>query len=134
MISLKQLAAALYQQSKDKSETEIDNLIDNLLAILRAERLISKSDQLLAELDNLRLADQGKIAVTVRSRHSLSAAQKTKIDHYIKESTGLKAELVEKIDESIIGGLKLEFADSEVDITINKQLDDLRLHLAARSN
>jgi F-type H+-transporting ATPase subunit delta len=47
----------------------------------------------------------------------------------VNDATGRVVKLTEKIDESLIGGYVLRVGDNQIDASIRKQLNDLRLGL-----
>ncbi len=73
------------------------------------------------------LAEHGHIAGTVTSAHSLSDATVKAIESFTKQKTGANnVSLDQEIDESLIGGVKLEIPGYEFDSTIARQLTLLK--------
>lgn len=73
------------------------------------------------------LAEHGHIAGTVTSAHELSATTLKEIQAFAKAKTGAKhISLDTAIDESLIGGIKLEVPGYELDSTIARQLTILK--------
>ncbi len=73
------------------------------------------------------LAEHGHIAGTVTSAHELSASTLKEIQAFAKSKTGAKnVSLDTEIDESLIGGIKLEVPGYELDSTIARQLNALK--------
>ena len=73
------------------------------------------------------LAEHGHIAGTITSAHDLSASTLKEIEAFTKQKTGAKhVSLDTAIDESLIGGIKLEVPGYELDSTIARQLTTLK--------
>ncbi|MFM6947497.1 MAG: ATP synthase F1 subunit delta [Aquirufa sp.] len=67
----------------------------------------------------------------VTSASPLTAEQKTQVTKIIKEYTGKEVELTEHIDESLIGGFVLRVGDKQIDDSIRRKLNDLKVALAS---
>lgn len=73
------------------------------------------------------LADSGHIYGTVTTAHELSSATTAAIKQYAKQKTGVQNIALESIvDESVIGGMKLELPGYELDTTIARHLTILK--------
>lgn len=73
------------------------------------------------------LADMGYVAGTLTSAHELSAATAKAIETYTKDKTGAShVSLDTIIDESVLGGIKIELPGRELDTTITRQLTILK--------
>lgn len=73
------------------------------------------------------LAEHGHIAGTVSSAHELTASTLKEIEAYTKAQLGAKhVSLDTNIDESLLGGIKLEVPGYELDSTIARQLTTLK--------
>jgi F-type H+-transporting ATPase subunit delta len=68
--------------------------------------------------------------VSVRSATKLSQAQKEEIIKITKEKTNNSIILEESIDESLIGGFVLTIGDTQIDTSVKKKLNNLKLALA----
>jgi F-type H+-transporting ATPase subunit delta len=49
----------------------------------------------------------------------------------VKDYTGKEVELIEQIDESLIGGFILKVGDQQIDDSIKRKLNDLKVSLAS---
>lgn len=73
------------------------------------------------------LADGGNVSAIAISAFTLSDAVKTELTAFIKKQTNAKTVSIENIiDESVIGGVKLNLPGRELDQTIARQLTTLR--------
>jgi F-type H+-transporting ATPase subunit delta len=67
----------------------------------------------------------------ITSASALTADQKAKVTAIVKEFSGKEVELTETIDESLIGGFILRVGDQQVDDSIKRKLNDLKVTLAS---
>ncbi len=67
----------------------------------------------------------------VTSSTPLTAAQKSHFAEIVKKHTGKEVELVEKVDPSLIGGFILRVGDKQIDDSIRRKLNDLKVSLAS---
>lgn len=77
-------------------------------------------------------ADQGGselATVTVASK--LTPAQQEKLASLLTQSAGRPVRVTTVIDESLIGGVRVQIGDDVIDGTVKSRLEDLRLQLAS---
>ena len=73
------------------------------------------------------LAEHGHVSGTVTSAHDLSATALKEIQAYTKQQTGAAhVTLDTAIDESLIGGIKLEVPGHELDTSVARSLTILK--------
>lgn len=73
------------------------------------------------------LSDMGHLSGTITSAHKLTAATKKAIEAYAKQKTGAPhVELDTIVDESVLGGIKLELPGRELDTTVSRRLTLLK--------
>lgn len=68
--------------------------------------------------------------VQVSSAVELSASQKSELIKVVGDELKKKIELEEKIDESLIGGFVLKVGDTQIDTSVKKKLNELKLAFA----
>ncbi len=67
---------------------------------------------------------------TVVSTTALTDEQRKQFTKIVADATGRKVELKEQVNESLIGGYILKVGDTQVDTSIKKRLNELKLSLA----
>ena len=77
------------------------------------------------EFKNRYNTDKGIVEVSVTSAIALSEEQKKKLVSAVEKKIGKKVVLKEKVDASVIGGLKLQVAGMEYDNTISYHLGNI---------
>ena len=133
-----ELAAALGDPKLDAAAKK--SVITNLTA--NSNPIVSNFLQVL--VDRGRLADlgiisrafqtkvaeaQGRIEITAVTAIPLDEAMRQKILQRIEQQIGRKAELTERVDEELIGGIVLEVGEIRVDGSVRNRLDTLRRRL-----
>lgn len=78
----------------------------------------------IAEEFRLKCSEQEGIAeMTVTTCVELKPAQKEKLTEKLKEKSGKKVRLSEKIDKSILGGIIIEYGNTRIDNSIRGKLE-----------
>jgi F-type H+-transporting ATPase subunit delta len=72
---------------------------------------------------------KGIVKAFVTSATELTDDLRQQFSKIVNDATGRVVKLTEKIDESLIGGYVLRVGDNQIDASIRKQLNDLRLGL-----
>lgn len=67
---------------------------------------------------------------SVSTVEPLTAEQKAEFAKIVSEATGKKVEIEEKIDSSLIGGYLLKVGDLQIDTSVRKKLNNLKLTLS----
>lgn len=69
------------------------------------------------------------IEITVTTVKPLKEELRIKLKNKIETITGKKIKLIEKTDESIIGGIVLNYGNTMLDSSLKSQLDSLRIRM-----
>ena len=93
-----------------------------LAAYLIENGRTNESDTIIRDI-SVALAEQGHVSGIITSAHELSVATKKAIELYVKEKTGAAHSVLDAVvDESVLGGIRLELPGRELDTTIARQL------------
>lgn len=75
------------------------------------------------------LATRGLVVADVASAHSLSDPAKKELDGFIRAQTGAQqVQMRTHVDESLLGGVRVNLPGSELDATIRHKLSTLKAH------
>ena len=110
-----------------------DLMVDSLQVLNRKDRL----GILRAVVEAYRLDHEvlrGVVDVHVRTAVPLTGALKKKITEVASRYTGKTAQLVETVDDSIIGGMIVKIGDRKIDASVAAQLGKLGQMLAERAS
>jgi F-type H+-transporting ATPase subunit delta len=110
-----------------------DLLVDSLLVVNRKERMILLPS--IAEAYRQELRDlKGRVDVRVKTPVPLSEALREQLRQAASHFTGRQADLVEKIDPSLLGGMVVQIGDEKIDASVASQLKSLSEALLNRAS
>lgn len=117
---------AILKKTFEKNVHPVTFSIFNVLTKKNRENLI----YLIAEeFDKLYNGQRGIQKITVTTVTALTDKQRTAFTKLVTDATGKEVVLEEKINESLIGGYVLSVGDTQVDTSVRKRLNDLKLSL-----
>lgn len=119
------LAAALYQAAKNKTGQELHKVVDIFLAYLKRHNWFYLIPDILKVLEDIYLVDKNMLKVKVGSRYELDNQLLDLIKDYITKKTGKRVELKSELDENLIGGVRVRYADRLIDASIKHKLNKL---------
>ncbi len=123
-LSRRDLARYAARQLSDGVST--NKVVMQLAAYLIENRRTNEMSVIVRDI-TYQLAEQGHVAGTLTSAHELSASALKAIKAYAKEKTGASNISLDTIvDESVIGGIKLELPGRKLDTTIAHDLTLLK--------
>ena len=132
-ISNNDIARAIYLVSKDKTNAELHDISNKVLKFLARRRLLSKSKEILERLDIMINHENGRIVVKVSSAKILKEKFKKELIFFLKKHYGAKEVVIlEKIDEKLLGGVKIELNDEIIDLTVKNKIKKLQEHLTKK--
>ena len=70
--------------------------------------------------------DNGILPVTAITAVSLTEAQTAKLTEKLRKITGKQIELSNKLDPTVLGGMRLDYDGKRVDDTVSHRLDAVR--------
>ncbi len=117
---------AILKKTFEKNVHPVTFSIFNVLTKKNRENLI----YLIAEeFDKLYNQQRGIQKVTITTVSTLTDTQRIAFTKLVTDATGKEVVLEEKINESLIGGYVLSVGDTQVDTSVRKRLNDLKLSL-----
>jgi len=101
-------------------------VLNELAAYLIDTGRKNEADLLVRDIETA-LISRGVVVGTVVSARPLTAEATTQIDSFVKHHYENVQSVVlrERVDESVIGGVRLELADRQLDVTVANKLDKL---------
>jgi F-type H+-transporting ATPase subunit delta len=101
-------------------------LIDMLAAEIVETKQISKVDLIVAEIAHELEVQMSTTNATVYSARQISNALKVEIKNLIKQVSGTDSVVLEeKIEPSLLGGVKIETPEREIDLSIRRKLETI---------
>ena len=116
----RQIAAVVANQTLSKGVSK--DFSKELAAYLLAERRVGELDSLLRDIQAA-WADKGYVEVLARSAHPLTAEVKDGIVSKIKTLyPEAKIVVTEVLDPSIVGGVRIDLANQQLDLSVKAKL------------
>ncbi|MDZ7934337.1 MAG: ATP synthase F1 subunit delta [Emticicia sp.] len=117
----------ILKKTFEKNVHPVTFSIFNVLTKKNRENLIYSIAE---EFDKLYNQQKGIQKVTVTTVTALTEAQKAEFIKIVGDSTGKQIVLEEKVNENLIGGYILSVGDTQIDTSVRKRLNELKLSLA----
>jgi F0F1-type ATP synthase delta subunit len=104
--------------------TDYDALVNEIAAYLLMENITSDLDSIMRDVMQYRFA-MGIVEATVYSAHELSQTDLDDIDQVLRTEYPQATSYIvdQKIDTSVVGGVKIEFPGAELDLSIFSRLN-----------
>jgi F-type H+-transporting ATPase subunit delta len=118
----KDYAVALYETTKDLGGSRLEKAISEFAQLVVKKGSAKQLNKIIDEYIKYTKKLEGIIDIEITSARPLSE----KLVHAIKNSFGKKVETTEKVDESLIGGIRVKTKDTVFDGSLKKQLQILK--------
>ncbi len=117
------------------SKTSPKRLADEVAAYLLSENRTDELDSLMRDVIDQR-GKSGIIEVVAVSAHHLTPAVLADIKAEVKKLFPKERQIIisSKVDTSLIGGLRLEFANRQLDLSVRAKLNQLKQVIAYRKD
>jgi len=130
-ISINNLARAIYESSHGKTGAELDVVIKNVVKLLSEKHAIGKSKEILNKLQKIIDKDEEMVRAKVSSKIEIKKHVINEIEDFIKKRYKVKNAILDfEIDESLLGGVKIEVGDEIIDMTLKNKIHRLKNYLA----
>ncbi len=129
-LNIKNLAEALYEATEGASPAEQKKVIHAALVMLAKNGMAGKADELVEQFQKIDDEHNKIIRAEVISKKKLTEKEQKEITDFLKHKH--KAEHIvmeEKIDEGVLGGVKIKVGDTLYDGTLKTKLNQLQMHL-----
>lgn len=94
-------------------------------AYLISERRTHELESLLRDLEQYQADEKGIVEVVSRSAHPLTAGERSEVQKTIKSvyPAAKKVIITENIDPDVLGGVRLELANQQLDMSVRSKLN-----------
>ncbi len=125
MISRRDLAEIIGEKTLKTTNTE--KLAQQIAAFLLETRKTTDLESLIRDVMEYR-ADHGIVEATAVSAHQLDDKAISQIKQILlkEHPKAKKVRLNIKIDKSVVGGLRIELANEQLNLTVRDKLDDFK--------
>jgi F-type H+-transporting ATPase subunit delta len=129
-ISINNIARAIYESSLGKDGVELDVVTKKAVNLISKKHLMSKSKEILTELEKIVDKNEEVIRAKISSKIKLDKKITDEIDDFIKKRYKAKNTVLEFIiDEKLLGGIKIEVGDEIIDTTLKNKIKKLQNYL-----
>ena len=125
-----QVAAAIAERTM--AITDLKQLSDEVAAYLLTERRTDELDSLIRDIMQYR-SDHGIVEVVAATAHPLTTAVRADIHAEIQRlfPTASRVLITERHDAAVIGGVRLDLANQQLDLSVRNKLNRLKQLTAA---
>jgi len=129
-ILIKNLARAIYETTSDKEGDNLNKSILNCSQFIRDKNLLNKKKEILSDLEEIINKENGIVKIEVSSRKKLNEKIEKEIEDFIKKKYKAKEIIIDKkINDELIGGIKIKIGDDIIDTTLLKRINQLQNYL-----
>jgi F-type H+-transporting ATPase subunit delta len=125
--NVQQIARAVSSLAEGRNKKEIETLAKDTVAFLAKNKMITHANELLVQIEKEENKKEGILVAEITVKEKLSKSTKDNISNMLeKQYKGNKIEIREKLDDKIIGGIKIKIEDTVIDNTIIGRMRDLQ--------
>lgn len=129
-ISNNDIAQAIYLSLKDKSSSELEKALRNVVRFLDKRKLLSRSREILSSFKKIVNQDKKVVEVKISSKQKIDNEIKKELISIFKKRYGEKEFIfLENFDEKLLGGFKIEIMDELIDLTFKNKIYKLQEYL-----
>lgn len=108
---------------------KLQALTKKLLGVLATNNRLSQLGAVIASFNKIYASHKGIVSAEVTSAVPLSDAQTKTLTAALKKALGAAPEITTKVDETLLGGLKVRVGSRLFDASLKTQLDSLKFAL-----
>lgn len=127
----KQYARAFFESLRGVNEDDLmRKRFDGMVSVLDRDGVLRQGKEIMRLFSELWDREFDIMEAVVTSAHSLDATTRSDIKHFLeKHFVGKTIHLVEHVDQSIVGGIKIEADGELMDASVAARLQALKKHL-----
>jgi F-type H+-transporting ATPase subunit delta len=127
------VAQAIYLATKDKTSGEISAVVKEVTVFLARKRLLSKSPEILANLEEIINKAEGRMVVHIKSVAKITEETKKEITAMLKKHYQAHEFVFrESIDSTLLGGVRIEIGNDVIDLSTKNKIGQLKDYLEAK--
>jgi len=129
-ILIKNLARAIYETTSGKKGEVLDKSILDCSLFIKDKNLLNKKKEILSDLEEIINKENGILKIKVSSKKELKTKTEKEIESYIKKKYKAKEVIIDKkINDKLLGGIKIEVGNDIIDTTLLKRVNQLQNYL-----
>ncbi len=119
------LAKALYDLSRHKDQQQTQDLVLRFCNYLVSKHLEYLLPKVIEQVKFLDRRAKGLFKARIDSRHELDEGELNKIKTFLESRNKNKVFIEQNLDKNILGGLVVRYQDKLIDLSLNRQLNNL---------
>lgn len=119
------LARGVYQALNLAKPQNKNKVVDNFLLYLKKHRQENLIPEILLVLEAHHLTQQGITKISLFYQNQPNQQHLDDLVHILSKRLNKKIKMETKIDNNILGGIRLRYESKEIDLTLNRRLTDL---------
>ncbi len=132
-LSNNDIARAIYLLSKDKTQAQLRDTNGKIVNFLFRRRLLSETPDILERLDKIINYENRTVEAKVSTARKLRGKFKKELLSFLKKRYRAKGViLAEKLDEELLGGVRVEVNDEVINLTVKNKINELQEHLVRK--
>ncbi|MBP6908489.1 MAG: F0F1 ATP synthase subunit delta [Candidatus Pacebacteria bacterium] len=131
-IRTQHIAQAIYEATEDKHGKELDVLLEHATQFISSRHLMSKSQDILRELENIIDTKNQTVRVKIESATPLTKKTLEELENTLQKRYDVKHVILEYTEnKDHIGGIKITVGEEVIDLTLKNTLNQLENYLIA---
>lgn len=123
------IARGIYEGAMEKKSNQ-SSYLQNVVKFLAKRRLIGKTPEIIFQLKKIINKEHGILEVKVSTALRLGATERYQLVQELKKRYGAKDVILnEKLDEGLLGGIRVEVNDQVIDLTTRGKILKLQTYL-----
>ena len=110
----------------DSFRGKVHPYVLNFMKILTEKGYMKHFDHCCAAYEDHYNQDNGILPVTAITAVALTAGQSAKLSEKLSRATGKQVKLLNKVDPTVLGGVRLDYDGKRLDDTVSHRLDAIR--------
>ena len=124
------IARAIFLSAKDKRGNELAKVLHNATVFLHRKKLLPKAGFIISALKKIVDKEENRMTVKVASARKLNRENKNNLAEMIKKRySANEVNIIENLDENLLGGMRIEANDEVIDMTIKNKINLLQKYL-----
>ena len=129
-ISTKNLAIAINEMTKGKTDHELDVVLSNVVDFLAKKRMLRKTPDILEKLEEIINKEEGTVEAKITYKDIPTKKISDEIEEILKKRYKAKKILTEiNENKEMLGGVKIEVGDEVIDLTLKNKINQLQNYL-----
>ncbi len=129
-ISAKQYSKALFAEIYGKSEEESLPILSKFVEILKNDNSLSQIEKIIKYFSSLWKKESSLVEAEVSTARKINDSTRESLINYLKKISDVeKIQIVERIDEKILGGFIMKYEDKIIDASVKNKIKTFKNNL-----